>query len=268
MVRFSDVLSTVLIYRHTTMSLALYGVSMALYLFLPTDVSWYRLTVAIIAGVTTLLHGVIAWRLHKVFRHGADPILYIGAAVFGLIAMAFVSTLWEGVLIALLTAGILFLTTVSPRVAQFSILFVHKGWRRLYGVAWLSTVYFFLSTVYGLYLFLASFSWVGTVLFTALGLVVATFSTIRLYVSDTWREHRIMYATLLFIFVEILMVSLLFPFGIFSFGLLLTWWWYLVTLLCRFAVTERGVIWSEQWRYLLVHGLLVCAVVLGFLRWT
>lgn len=268
MVRFSNILSTVLIYRHTTMSLVLYGTAMALYLLLPDDAPWYRLTVVIIAGLSTVLHGVIAWRLHKVFKQSADPMLYGGAAVFGLTTMVFVSSVWEGILIALLTVGILFLTTLSPRVAQFSILFVHKGWRRLYGVAWLSVVYFYLSTLYGLYLFLASFSWIGMVSITAFGLVLATFSTIRLYVSDTWREHRVMYAALLFVFVEVLTVSLLFPFGIFSFGLLLTWWWYLVTLLCRFAVTERGVIWSEQWRYLLVHGVLVCAVVLGFLRWT
>lgn len=266
--RFSDILTTALIYRHTTMSLVLYSVSLALYVLLPDDASWYRLTVVSIAAVATVLHGIIAWRLRQVFKQSADPLLYMGAALFGLTTLVFVSSVWEATLIVLLTAGILFLTTVSPRVAQFSILFIHKGWRRLYGVAWLSVVYLYLSTLYGLYLFLASFSWIAMVLIAAFGLVLATFSVIRLYISDTWRENRVMYATLLFMFAELLTVSLLFPFGIFSFGLLLTWWWYLVTLLCRFAVTDRGVIWGEQWRYLLIHTILICAVVLGFLRWT
>jgi hypothetical protein len=268
MVRLSNILSTLLIYRHSALSLALYSVSMALYVLLPGDAAWYRLTVAVIAGVTTLLHCIIAWRLYAVFKQGADPLLYIGTAVFGLTTLVFASQMWAGIVIALLTGGILFLTTLSPRVAQFSILFVHKGWRRLYNVAWLCTVYFFLSTLYGLYLFLASFPWFVMVLVTSLGLLVATFSTIRLYVSDTWRQYRVVYATLLFLFVQVSMVSLLFPFGIFSFGLLLTWGWYLATLLCRFAVTDRGVMWGEQWRYLLIHGVLLSIVVLGFLRWT
>lgn len=266
--RFSHILSTALIYRHTTVSLVLYCLCMALYLFLPSDASWYRLTVVVIALISTLLHGIIAWRLHRVFGQGADPLLYLSAALFGLLVLVFVSTAWEGALIFSLTLGILFLTTVSPRVAQFSVLFVHKGWRRLYSVAWLCTVYFFLCTLYGLYLFLASFPWFVVVPIAACGLLVATMSTVRLYVSGTYKEHRLMYMTLFFLFVEVLTVSLLFPFGIFSFGLLLTWYWYLVTLLCRFAATERGVIWSEQWRYLLVHGVLLCAVVIGFLRWT
>ncbi len=268
MVPFSRILTTLLIYRHTTMSLLVYSVSMALYLVLPSDASWYRLTVVGIAGVSVLVHSLIAWRLQKVFQQSADPILYISAVVFGLTTIVFVPTLWEGALVAMLTAGILLLSTVSPRVAQFSVLFVHKGWRRLYGIAWLSVVYFFLTTMYGLYLFLASFPWLAMVACGALGLVGATISVVRLYVSDTVRVHRSMYAVVFFVFAEMLTVSLLLPFGVFSFGLLLTWVWYLVTLLCRFAVTERGIIWGEQRRYLFVHGILLACVVLSFLRWT
>lgn len=268
MKRFLAFLSPLLVYRHATVSLSAYVLMVALFLFVPTDISGYRYVIYSICAVSAVIHGLVAWRLSAVFKQNADPALYVSAFVFGCISLLFITRLWVGILIVLLVGCILFLTTMSPRVAQFSFPFVHKGWRRLYGVAWMCTIFFFLSVLYGAYLFFASFPWYGMVLIGSVGLVGASLSTIRLYVADTWKQERVMYVVLGALFVQLLSVSLLLPFGLFAFGLLLTWVWYLATLLCRFHASERGILWREQWRYLLIHGLLFISIVFWFLRWT
>jgi hypothetical protein len=268
MKRFLTLLSSLLVYRHATVSLSVFVLMVTLFLSVPTDITGYRYIIYSICAVSAVIHGLIAWRLSVVFRQNADPLLYISALVFGCVSLLFVTRLWVGALIVLLVGSILVLTTTSPRVAQFSFPFVHKGWRRLYGVAWLCTVFFFLSVLYGVYLFLASFPWYLMVVFGTVGLVGASISIIRLYVADTWKQERMTYGVLGGIFAQLLSVSLLLPFGLFAFGLLLTWVWYLATLLCRFHVGGRGVLWGEQWRYLLVHGCLFVLIVFWFLRWT
>lgn len=69
------------------------------------------------------------------------------------------------------------------------------------------------------------------------------------------------------ILVELAWTMQLLPLGYTALAAQLTWIWYLLQLLIRFHLSDRGIDWKKQWPALAAHAALMTAILAFFVRW-
>ncbi len=89
----------------------------------------------------------------------------------------------------------------------------------------------------------------------------------RLYQGTPFRSFVFLGACIALLVFELALVIRLLPLGYIVSGFLLAWIVYIIQLLARFHLTDKGIIWKEQRLFLILNAVLFIIFFLFYVRW-
>jgi hypothetical protein len=148
-----------------------------------------------------------------------------------------------------------------------AIVYEAKRVRRLFTMLWVFDAFAAATMLFALGIFFphlpfSPFAVIGGAAFAA-----ASFLIWRLYHEMTIRESGAWVGVFALIFAELFWAMHRLPFGSFAAGVLLTWLWYIATLLARFHFAPQEIVWRQQRWFLLANAALYILAVLWYVRW-
>lgn len=165
----------------------------------------------------------------------------------------------SGALAALLTA-----LTMGHHAA---IVYEAKRVRRLFAMLWVFNAFAAATMLFALGIFFPHLPFWPFAVAGGTAFAAASYMIWRLYYNIKLRSHGIWVGIFAFIFTELMWAMHRLPFGPFATGALLTWMWYIGTLLTRFHFSAQGIVWVRQRLFLFANAAAYIAALVFFVRW-
>ncbi len=209
--------------------------------------------------------------VRRLARFSGDRKTSVGLAVVTTIALfSLVSIVeWPPLLwFSVLLSGVISFFLVSISLGEQSgAVHEFKELRRIHAMILTFDLGAIMTTLYAIGIF---FPQVPFLLLSAIGgafFSVASFLVWRLYHDIHIRSHALWILVFFFMMSESIWVMHLLPFSYEISGVLTTWLWYVAQLLARFHFSSQGILWKNQYVFLLTNILAYTATVVFFVRW-
>jgi hypothetical protein len=100
-------------------------------------------------------------------------------------------------------------------------------------------------------------------------LVTAVVSLVQWYeYNGNWSAKYVLLAGLIsLLLIELATVLLLWPVGYIVTAFLISWWWYILSLMIRFYLSRDGINWPRQRNFLILNSLIMIIFLLFIVRW-
>ncbi|MFA5211203.1 MAG: hypothetical protein WC414_01710 [Patescibacteria group bacterium] len=147
-----------------------------------------------------------------------------------------------------------------------SIYLSEKPLRRILMFILVFDVFAFLSGIFAINNYFTSIPFFFPALFAGIFVGFVSFLLWSLYFK-TEQKILFLWSFLLALVVnEFCLVFYFLPFGFFVNSLLITWLWYIMQLYVRFHISQKGIIWEKQKKFLFINFLLYI-LTLYIIRW-
>ncbi len=138
-----------------------------------------------------------------------------------------------------------------------------KPWRRLIVSIWTFNLYIYILSIHAFKILFNGWyltNWFFLSLLVGGLSVLVSLMVWNLYFPNLKKLVYQNYFWLIAIFVimfELFALNLLLPLAFFSAGFWQVWFWYIIQLLIRFKMTEKGIVWSKQIGFLVFNSILL-----------
>lgn len=142
-----------------------------------------------------------------------------------------------------------------------------KLFRRIVMMIWAFDAFALVSFLYAISLFFPRIPFWVLALVGGCMLGCIAWLVWRMYIELPFRRAVLWMLLIALVMIEYLWVMYLLPFNFATSGFLVVWVWYLIQLLVRFRLGNKGIMWKKQRTFLLVNLVLYFAVFAFFVRW-